>query len=126
MGLAQRIMSRLTPEQLELEADHVVRDLARFAGVLKVHAAMEDEGLYPMLTSHAKLELRVRAQQLHAEVAGIYARFDGYQAAWASPARIHEDPSGFIAATFDIMKLLGARMVREEELYPLADRVMEA
>ena len=115
-------MKRLNPETLPREAAEVRRLLAQFSGKLRIHAAMENEALYPRLLDDPDEEVRAVARRLLAEVGGLYEEFDGYTERWATAAQIAERPREFVNDTMKVMQRLGARMTREgAELYPLAD-----
>jgi hypothetical protein len=116
------ILTRLRRETIATEAGEVRKQIARFAGRLRVHAAMEDQALYPRLLHHAEARVREQALALQAEVAGIYASFDDYERRWPSVETILGDPRAFIRETREVLRVLAMRMMREnDELYPLVD-----
>ena len=98
-----------------------LRALARFTGKLKVHAAMEDEALYPWLERHENRELRDIAEVMRVSVGPIYREFFAFEAAW-TPDAARADPQGFAAATGGLLLLLNERMDRENrEMYDVLD-----
>ena len=103
-------------------ASHVRRLMARFAGKLFVHAEMENKALYPRLLHHRDDAVRERAQALYEDVKRIYGSFGEYAKRWPTPQSIAAASRDFVRDTRDVMKLLGLRMLREnDELYPLVD-----
>jgi hypothetical protein len=103
-------------------AAHVRRLMARFAGKLFMHAEMENKALYPRLLHHQDDAVRERAQALYDDVKRIYGSFGEYAKRWPTPQSISEASRDFVRDTRDVMKLLGLRMLREnDELYPLVD-----
>jgi hypothetical protein len=121
--LAAEIAGRLDPAALEREAPEVRRLVARFAGKLRMHAAMENEALYPRLRVHPDPEVRDAAERLWSEVGTIYGEFDAYSRRWLVGDAIARDPRAFVKDTHAIIARLGVRMMRESrELYPLAVR----
>lgn len=97
--------------------------LSRFAGALRVHAAMENGALYPRLLSSEDADVSALAHQLFLECGGVYDQFEGYLQRWSVEA-IRADEVAFARETRRVMKVLGARMAREDEqLYPMVDRM---
>jgi hypothetical protein len=102
------------------------RALATFAGKLKIHAAMEDEALYPTLLRHDNEELRETARKLHESFGGVYRGFSEYLARW-EPETIAAKPDAFRRETRAAMTALGERMKLETEvLYDKVDEVLGA
>jgi hypothetical protein len=129
MALGFEIMQQLDSRALENEEAAAVirRLLARFGGKLLVHAEMENKALYPRLLHHSDDAVRERAQSLYEDVRRIYGAFSDYTKRWPTPAAIAARAHEFVRETRDVLKLLGKRMLREnDELYPLADRADHA
>ncbi len=98
----------------------VVRDLF---GKFSVHLAIEDSTLYPKYAVHDDARLRHVALTFQTEMGNLSKRFDAYKHAWAGPLAIGRDPTGFVAATREMLALLKARVKREEDsLYDLIDK----
>ena len=122
--LAAEIAGRLDPAALEREAGEIRRLVARFAGKLRMHAAMENEALYPRLRAHPDPEVRDAAERLWTEVGSIYGEFDRYSKRWLVGDAIAREPRAFALDTHAIFARLGTRMFRENrELYPLAAKI---
>jgi hypothetical protein len=124
MALGFEINHLLDPRALESEAAAAVvrRVVARFAGKLAVHAEMENKALYPRLLVHPDDAVRKQARVLFEDVRKIYGTFNEYSKRWPTPASICERARDFVRETRDVMKMLGKRMLREnDELYPLVD-----
>lgn len=124
MALGFEIMQQLDARALENEetAASVRRLVARFTGKLLIHAEMENKAFYPRLLHHSDDAVRERAQALYEDVRRIYGAFHDYAKRWPTPATIRARSGDFVRETRDVLKLLGKRMMREnDELYPLAD-----
>jgi hypothetical protein len=120
--LAEQITKLLDPAKLSEDASEVRRLVAKFRGLLVVHARMENEALYPRLLAHPDSAVRDKVAAIFADVGPIYDGVDGYSSRWPSADAIQADAAAFIRDTKGIMRTLGARVVRENaELYPLAD-----
>lgn len=119
---AFELLQGLVPDAPPLDAAEMRRKLARFTGKLKLHAAMEEEALYPRLLHHADQALREKAQQLLDDVGPLYGAYFAFSGRWMQAAAIEEDPAVFRGDLFRVLKLLGKRLRRENaELYPLVD-----
>ena len=98
------------------------RATARFSGKLKVHAAMENEVLYPSLLAHEDLEVRTVASHMHTTLGPIYDAFEAFEARWADAEAIRAQRTRHQGELVAVLKRLGRRMLQEDEhLYPLAD-----
>lgn len=112
----------LSVEALEREASPCRRLVARFAGKLRVHAAMENEALYPELLRSPDPVIRATAERLFAELGPIYDGFDRFEARWPSAIAITEEPRLFILSTLELFDQLRKRMsIENKTLYPLVD-----
>lgn len=98
------------------------RALATFAGRLRVHAAMEQDALYPRLLASTDETVAAKASELLDEVGDIYRAFFGFLERWRDGEAVRADPEGFCRDTMIQLNNLRVRMKREnEELYPLVD-----
>jgi hemerythrin-like domain-containing protein len=97
--------------------------LARFAGKLRIHAAMETKALYPSLLASEVPEVRSKTQQLFEELGPVYDSFNEFELRWEDAETIANNRREFRKDLIRIMFLLGSRMLKEDsELYPLADQ----
>jgi hemerythrin-like domain-containing protein len=120
--MAMKLMSRLTADRVRGEAAAVRADLARFNGKLRIHAAMENQALYPALFDDPDPAVSNLAHSMFAEVGSLYARFDEFARRWADTEQIARQADRFVNETVEMFQILGRRMMREnEELYPMVD-----
>ena len=100
----------------------MVHLLSKLAGNLKVHLAMEDEAVYPMLLEHKDPEIRSLAQKYMIEMGGLKDAFIEYIDKWTKAFAIQQNPEEFVEATKGIFDALGKRIEKEDsELYILVD-----
>lgn len=119
------IGSHLRVEELERDATICRRLVARFAGKLRVHAAMENDALYPELLRHDDPAVRTLAARLVRELGPVYEGFDAYEARWTSAHAISIDPRGFMVSTLETFEMLRRRMATEnKQLYPVVDALV--
>lgn len=96
--------------------------LAKLAGTLRVHLAMEDKNLYPRLVAHKNPALAEKARRFQTEMAPLGKAFFDYVARWPHERAVAADPAGFAAATRQVLRALTARIAAEDhDLYPAAD-----
>jgi hypothetical protein len=125
-------LTRLAGELLALLDTRTLADdpaaarsaLATFSGKLRVHAAMEEEALYPQLLQSSDPEVAAKARELLAEVGTIYAEFFAFRDKWKASEDLRRAPEDFCRETMFLLRRLQRRMKREaQELYPLVERL---
>jgi hypothetical protein len=120
--LAKAVLVTLDTRTLAVDPAPARRALAAFSGRLRVHAAMEQDALYPRLLASSDPEVAARARALLDEVGSIYQLFFDFLARFADAAAIARDPEGFSREAMFALHRLSQRMKREnEELYPMVD-----
>jgi hypothetical protein len=125
--LAKLLLAELDTRTLAVDASHARRSLATFSGQLRVHAAMEQEALYPRLLASSEASVVAKAQSLLADVGTVYEAFFDYLKAYPDAASIEADPAEFSRRTMQTLYRLRVRMKREDdELYPLVEQVSSA
>jgi hypothetical protein len=101
--------------------------LARLAGTLRTHFAMEDQILYPYMIASDHHQAAVMARVFRSEIGHIGAQFDHFIDRWLSSDAI---AASFGQFSYEAGMLFGAireRMVREDrDLFPLADALAKA
>lgn len=125
--LAREVAGLLDPAGLEQDATDMRRQLARFLGKLKVHAAMEDGALYPELLAHPSPAIREEARRLEGGLAPLYGRFDALGRDWLGPGEIEAAPARFVVELTEGFSALRHRMSEEHaHLYPLVAKASVA
>ncbi len=125
-GFARAVVRALSAPDFASDGRTALRALVAFSGKLRVHAAMERDGLYPRLLSSSDREVAEKARELLLDMGELYAAYFEHVARWARVARVREAPDAFRAETLAMLGRLRARMERENgELYPLVRRLEE-
>ncbi len=111
------------PTRLAADPNEARRCLARFSGLLKVHAAMENEGLYPrLLAETAPPAVRAKATELRASFGPVYDAALSFSKKWLELGAMENAPSAYASELGQVLRVLGARISRESaELHPLVD-----
>jgi hypothetical protein len=122
MTLGKELGRELDTRTIEADPSRVRKALAAFSGKLRVHAAMEQDALYPRLLASSDLEVKKKAEELESEIGPLYASFFSYLETWTAPGAIQASTEDFCRETMRQLFQLSARMRRENrELYPLVD-----
>ena len=97
--------------------------LAKIAGVLRTHFAIEDRVLYPMLIASENREAAVAARVFEREMGSLTDQFERFLQRWGRSAEIAAAIPQFRYECDMMFSALRDRIDRENrELYPLADR----
>ena len=119
LEVATKIAALLNPEAIEQKAEEIASLLAKLAGKLKMHLAMEDKSLYPKMISSTDTTTKDLAEKFIAEMGEISSVFSQYMNDWSSPTAMRADPKGFIKVTTDLFGAVKKRIDRENgQLYP--------
>lgn len=97
--------------------------LAKIAGVLRTHFAIEGQVLYPMLIASEHREMAVVARVFEREIGSLADQFERFLQRWGRSAEIAGAIPQFRYECDMMFAALRDRIARENrELYPLADR----
>ena len=102
------------------------RVLSRLVGVLKVHVAMEIDGLYPPLLQHEQNEVRSMASEMVRRLRATYDGFLEFRLTW-TPEAVRADPASFAKrAQALVTNLHKATQNEESDLYNKVDAIYAA
>jgi hemerythrin-like domain-containing protein len=122
LTLVKAIEAELVLDKLKKNSNDVLKMFAGLSGKLKIHLAMEDKGLYPMLAHHADQNVRVMGESYMNEMANITEAYLKFSQERLTPVAIEKDPSGFIFSARKVFSLLSKRIDKEnKELYTLLE-----
>lgn len=122
MLLGKALGRELDTRTIAEDPSRVRRALAAFSGKLRIHAAMEQQALYPRLLASDDAAVAGKARALESEIGPLYQSFFDYLATWSAPGAIQNEMEGFCRETMLQLYQLSTRMKRENrELYPLVD-----
>jgi hypothetical protein len=106
-----------------LDGAAVQRNLSRMSGVLKMHVAMEVEGLYPQLLNHGDEEVRLLASGMIDKLKSVYEGFLQFRDKWPADA-VHANPEEFIRQASFVARAFVESTHREEQgLYERVDAI---
>ncbi len=96
--------------------------LAALAGKLSVHAAIEDQGVYPRLADHTDPCIRDSATRLQLAFGDLRRRVDLLAKSWLPRNTIEGAHDEFMREASALVRELGERMQAEErDLYDVLD-----
>lgn len=124
-----RILTKARELSNLMAADKLAEDdmsarlaLAELAGLINVHLAMEDQGLYPILLEDSDPDVRREAQEYIDEMGSLGEEFMNYTQTWVHSNAAQQDPRLFISETREILDKLTNRIFREDHaLYVLVE-----
>src|SRR5688572_14866977 len=116
--MAKSLLRLLDPRVLAVDAQPTRMALAAFAGRLKIHAAMENQALYPRLLASDDPVVAGKARELYESSGKLYEELLAFMKRWSTGRAIEGAPEEFSREMMRILQTLGARMRREDtELY---------
>lgn len=104
-------------------AADIARHVIEMSSVIKLHLAIENRFLYPALQQRGDPALAGMGRQYQQEMAQIAQAYVGFAKKWNDAGNIAGDPEGFRAEANRVLKLLHARVLRENrDFYPLIEQ----
>ncbi|MFY7778882.1 MAG: hemerythrin domain-containing protein [Elstera sp.] len=99
-------------------------EFTQLSAKLRIHLALEDNALYPRLSTHSNSDLSALAHQYQLEMGDIRDRYEDFITEWLHGERLSREPKEFERSSALLFSTLRNRLERENtELYPLADTV---
>lgn len=93
--------------------------IVSMSSVIKLHLAVEDSVLYPVLRNSTSTGLARKGEQYQAEMKSIAEKYHGFARRWNTADNVARDPEGFRADANRVLKMLHERIRREDrEFYP--------
>jgi iron-sulfur cluster repair protein YtfE (RIC family) len=124
LNIAREINALLSDTLSESAAAAIRPLLAKLAGVVSLHLAMEDKSLYPQLSAHADASVRSLSQRYSSEMGSLAAAFGDYMKRWQTTTQMRADPARFSAESKAVFNALSKRIHLENvELYVLVDKL---
>lgn len=104
-------------------AADIARQIIEMSSVIKLHLAIEDRFLYPTLQQRSDPALAGMGRQYQTEMAQIAQAYGEFAKKWNDAGNLAADPEGFRAEANRVLKLLHARILRENrDFYPLIEQ----
>jgi len=102
----------------------ITLQLARLAGILRIHHALEDEILYPALRSSPDPETARRGERLWREVGGVAEAFMHFSGNWKRADTLLAEQHRFRSEAHAMFAMIAHRItIEQREVFPLAERV---
>jgi len=122
LAYAREINALLGPAMTDEQIESSRKLLAKLAGLVTLHLAMEDQSLYPELKSCQDTTVRATAEFFSKEMGKLATEFTQYLQSWQTSSMIRANPGRFSSESKAIFNSLSRRIHRENtELYPLLD-----
>lgn len=93
--------------------------IVSMSSVIKLHLAVEDSVLYPVLRNSTSATLARKGEQYQAEMKTIAEKYHGFARRWNIADNVAREPEEFRADANRVLKMLHERIRREDrEFYP--------
>lgn len=102
---------------ISANAADIARLIVTMSSSIKLHLAVEDQVLYPALRKGAGTRLAAMGQKFQSEMDAIATAYMGFAGRWNHAAKVAGDPEGFRADANTVLKLLYARMQKENTVF---------
>lgn len=105
-----------------LDAEACRSGIAKLAGILKIHLAMEDKALYPQMLAHSDAMIRQTASEYQQSMGQLAPVFEAFYEKWRKHGVIESAPNEFVSAYRALADALNKRMDMEDaNLYQVVD-----
>lgn len=103
-------------------AAEIARLVVSMSSTIKLHLAVEDTVLYPALQGSNNVALARMGKKYQDEMENIAASYLGFARKWNTASRVSQDPEGFRSDANSVLKVLHARMQKENtDFYPVIE-----
>lgn len=100
-------------------ATEIAQLIISMSSLIKLHLAVEDNVLYPALLAGKNTRLASLGKQFQEEMGVIAVTYLDFVKRWNTAANVSNNPEGFRSDANRVLKILYARMQRENtEFYP--------
>ena len=97
----------------------IARGIIAMSSVIKLHLAIEDRMLYPVLARSRDTALAEQGRCFQQEMGSIAQAYAGFARRWTSVQALLADEAGFKADANVVLRQVRERMLREDsDLYP--------
>ena len=111
-------------DMIKENSNKISRLISELKRSLKVHLALEDNSLYPVLLIAEDETVKNKAVEFKEEMGSIDNTFQEYISRWSSGFRIQENPSDFVNESKILFDSLGKRIEKENNnLYVIIDEM---
>lgn len=98
-------------------------ELARLAGIVKLHLALEDKNLYPAMHKNADAQVRATAEEYQRTMGNLAPHYIAFHEKWIGAGAIAGDRAGFIKDFLQIRDALRTRIdLENRNLYDVVDQ----
>lgn len=111
------MLRQLVKDGIIENAEKISKLIISMSSTIKLHLAVEDSVLYPALQSANNATVARMGQQFQSEMEAIAAAYLNFARTWNSVTSVSRDPEGFRADANIVLKVLHARMCKENTVF---------
>lgn len=110
-------LRQLVKDGIIENAEKISKMIISMSSTIKLHLAVEDSILYPALQSGNNDALARMGKQFQDEMDAIAAAYLNFARTWNNAHRVATDPEGFRSDANTVLKVLHARMGKENTVF---------
>lgn len=110
-------LRKATHAGISKNAAEIARLIVAMSSTIKLHLAVEDQVLYPALRNGDNTTLAQMGKKFQDEMDAISSAYMVFAGRWNHPAKVSTDPEGFRADANTVLKILHARMQKENTVF---------
>lgn len=98
-------------------AKQISQRIISMSSSIKLHLAVEDTVLYPALQNGTNADVARMGKLFQDEMVEIAAAYLNFARNWNNASRVSQDPEGFRADANSVLRVLHARMQKENTVF---------
>lgn len=110
-------LRQLVKDGIIENADKISKLIISMSSIIKLHLAVEDSVLYPALQNENNAAVARMGKHFQSEMEAIAAAYLNFARTWNNVASVSRDPEGFRADANIVLKVLHARMSKENTIF---------
>ena len=110
-------LRKSTQAGINANAAEIARLIVSMSSIIKLHLAVEDQVLYPALRNGSNATLATMGQEFQDEMDSIAGAYMGFAGRWNHATKVANDPEGFRSDANAVLKILYARMQKENTVF---------
>lgn len=87
------------------------------SSIIKLHLAVEDQFLYPVLRNGSNVTLATMGKKFQDEMGAIASAYMVFAGRWNHASKVSNDPEGFRADANQVLRILHERMHQENTIF---------
>lgn len=126
LGSIQRLRE-LAHAGIQEHAEAIAHGIVSMSSIIKLHLAVEDRALYPVLQNSSNTDLARLGQRYQHEMGAIAQEYEKFSRRWNQPWSLRQDPEAFRKDANHVLRMVHERIQKENcDFYPRIEAEMIA